>query len=57
MQHNLIDEYQLLVFPIVLGSGKRLFGDGSPDIALRLVDTKTTSRGVVMLTYRPAQSE
>lgn len=57
MQHNLIDEYQLLVFPIVLGSGKRLFRDGGPTTALRLVDTKTTSTGVVILTYQPAQSE
>lgn len=57
MQHNLIDEYQLLVFPIVLGSGKRLFRDGGPTTALRLVDTQTTSTGVVILTYQPAPSE
>ena len=57
MQHNLIDEYRLLVFPIVLGSGKRLFRDGGPTTALRLVDPKTTSTGVVILTYQPAQSE
>ena len=56
MQDNLIDEYRLLVFPIVLGSGKRLFRDGGPTTALRLVDTKTTSTGVVILTYQPAES-
>jgi dihydrofolate reductase len=55
MQHNLIDEYRLMVHPVVLGSGKRLF-DGSPRTALRLVDTKTTSTGVVLLTYQPAET-
>jgi len=57
MQHNLIDEYQLMVFPIVLGNGKRFFRDGGPTTALRLLDTKTTSTGVVILTYKPAQRE
>jgi len=54
MQHNLIDEYVLLIHPLVLGSGKRLFRDGGPKTPLTLVDTKTTSTGVVILTYRPA---
>lgn len=54
MQHGLIDEYRLMVSPIVLGSGKRLFRDGSAKMALRPVDTKTTSTGVVILTYQPA---
>lgn len=53
MQHNLIDEYRLMVFPVVLGRGKRFFKDGS-DTSLTLVDTKTTSSGVAMLTYQPA---
>ncbi len=57
MQHNLVDEYELWVHPVVLGSGKHLFGDGIPKTALRLVDTKTTGSGVVILTYRPAQHE
>ena len=51
MQHNLIDEYRLMVFPVVLGKGKRFFKDGS-NTALTLVDTKTTNSGVAMLTYR-----
>lgn len=55
MQHNLIDEYVLWVHPIVLGSGKRLFRDGNPKTALRLVDTKTTSSGVVILNYQPGE--
>ena len=54
MQHNLIDEYRLLVYPVVLGSGKRLFKDGSTT-TLKLVETKTFSSGVVALTYQPAQ--
>lgn len=55
MRHNLIDEYQLLVFPIVIGSGKRLFGDGRVPVTLKLVDSKTTGTGVVILSYRPEQ--
>jgi len=55
MQHDLIDKYQLMVHPLVLGSGKRLFREGSPRTALRLVDTKTTATGVLILTYQPAE--
>jgi dihydrofolate reductase len=54
MQHDLIDEYRLMIFPLVLGSGQRLVRDGSSRKALRLVDTRTTSTGVVLLTYQPA---
>ncbi len=54
MRHDLIDEYRLMVFPVVLGSGKRLFRDGIDKIVLRLVDTETFGSGVVVLTYRPA---
>ena len=56
MQHNLIDEYMLSIHPLVLGTGRRLFPEGSPYTALRLVDTKTTTTGVVIATYRPAES-
>jgi dihydrofolate reductase len=52
MQHDLIDQYQLLVFPVVLGSGKRLFKDGS-NTTLRLIETKAYSSGIVLLTYQP----
>jgi dihydrofolate reductase len=54
MRHDLIDEYRLMVFPVVLGSGKRLFRDGIDTTVLRLVDTETFSSGVVVLTYQPA---
>jgi dihydrofolate reductase len=54
IQHDLVDEYQLMVNPIVLGSGKRLFKEGSAASPLRLVDSKTTSTGVLILTYQPA---
>ncbi len=53
MRRNLVDEYVLQIHPLVLGSGRRLFPDGSPFAALRLVDTKTTTTGVVIATYRP----
>src|SRR5256714_1734860 len=51
MRANLIDEYVLLIHPLVLGSGRRLFPDGGTFAALRLVDTKTTTTGVVIATY------
>jgi len=54
MQHDLIDEYRLMVFPVVVGSGKPLFGDGSGTTVLRLIDTKRFGSGVVVLTYQPA---
>ena len=54
MQHDLIDEYRIMVFPVVVGSGKRLFGDGSDTKVLELVETKTFGSGVVVLTYQLA---
>jgi dihydrofolate reductase len=54
MQHGLIDEYRLMVFPIVVGSGKRLFEDDIETTVLELVDTKTFGSDVVVLSYRPA---
>ena len=54
MQHDLIDSYMLLIHPLVLGSGRRLFRDGSPLAKLRLVDSVTTTTGVVIATYQAA---
>lgn len=56
MRHDLVDAYTLLIHPLVLGSGCRLFTDGGPDAALRLVDTTTTTTGVIVATYQPAEA-
>jgi dihydrofolate reductase len=56
MRRNLIDEYLLLIHPLVLGSGRHLFNDGGSFAALRLIDSKTTTTGVVIATYQPAES-
>jgi dihydrofolate reductase len=56
MRPNLIDEYVLLIHPLVLGQGRRLFAEGSPTATFRLVDTKTTTTGVVIATYRAGES-
>ena len=52
--HNLVDQYRLWVFPVVLGSGKRLFADGTVPSGLKLVDSQVSSTGVVLATYEPA---
>jgi dihydrofolate reductase len=54
VEHDLVDEYRLWVFPIVLGKGKRLFGDGTIPAGLKLADSKTSSTGVVISTYERA---
>jgi dihydrofolate reductase len=53
MRANLVDEYVLLIHPLVLGSGRRLFRDGNPVMPMKLVDTKSTSTGVVIATFAP----
>jgi dihydrofolate reductase len=57
MEEDLVDEYQLGVHPIVLGDGKRLFPAGSPNIPLRLADSKMSSTGVALLTYKVGEKE
>jgi dihydrofolate reductase len=54
MRNNLVDEYRLWVFPLVIGSGKRLFSDGTIPAGLKLVDSKVSTTGVVIGTYEPA---
>ena len=56
MQHNLVDRYLLLVHPLLLGSGQRLFRDGIGMATLQLVDSQTMDNGVVAVTYRPQSS-
>ena len=54
MANDLVDEYRLWVFPLVLGSGKRLFADGAIPSGLKLVDSTVSTTGVVIGTYEPA---
>jgi dihydrofolate reductase len=54
LRHDLVDEYRLWVFPLVIGSGKRLFSEGTIPSGLRLVDGKVSTTGVVMGRYEPA---
>jgi dihydrofolate reductase len=54
LRHGLVDEFRLWVFPVVLGSGKRLFGDGTVPAGLTLVDSTVSTTGVVIGTYQPA---
>lgn len=54
MQHGLIDEFRLMVYPLILGSGKRLFRNAHGTTPLSLVEPKAFKTGVVVLTYEPA---
>jgi dihydrofolate reductase len=54
LEYGLLDELKLMIHPIVVGSGKRLFEDGEKQTALELVESKTFSTGVVYVTYKPA---
>src|ERR671922_998781 len=53
MEHDLVDELRLKIFPVVLGAGERLFGETSDKKPMRLVDTQTVGEGVALLTYEP----
>ncbi len=57
MEHELVDEWRLMVFPVILGSGRRLFPETPSRTVLRLVDTKPFSSGVVVQTYHPTASD
>ena len=54
MRANLVDAYQLIVFPVLVGTGKKLFGDGTTAAGLKLVDTVVSKKGVVVGNYEPA---
>jgi len=51
MEHDLVDQLRLMVYPVVLGAGDRLFGETSDKTCLRLLDTKTIGDGLAFLTY------
>jgi dihydrofolate reductase len=57
LENDLVDELRLMVFPVVLGSGKRLFGDTSDKKGLRLTDSKTVGDGVDILVYEPTAAK
>ncbi len=54
IEHDLVDEFRLMVYPVVLGGGKRLFGETTDKKPLRLVDSKVVGDGVAILIYEPA---
>jgi dihydrofolate reductase len=54
LRHNLVDRFRLLVFPVVIGTGKRLFSEGTIPAGLKLIDSTASASGVVMGTYQPA---
>jgi dihydrofolate reductase len=54
LEHDLVDEVRLMVFPVLLGTGKRIFGETSDKKALRLVDSRMVGDGVAILVYQPA---
>jgi dihydrofolate reductase len=56
IREDLVDAYRLMIHPLVLGAGKRLFRDGTPLTRFRLVDSKPTTTGVLILTYEPARN-
>ena len=57
IEHDLVDQYNLMVFPVVLGAGKRVFGETTDKKSLRLVDSKVVGDGVAILVYQPAGEE
>ena len=57
LEHDLVDELRLMIYPVVLGTGKRLFGETSDKKRLRLTDSKTVGDGITTCIYEPAQPE
>jgi dihydrofolate reductase len=55
MEHDLVDELRLMIYPFVLGAGERLFGETSGKKSIRLVDTRTVGDGLAFLTYQPVR--
>src|SRR5438093_5106701 len=57
MQHNLVDEFRCMLYPVVLGSGKRLFPEGTEKLKLTLMETKAFKTGMVILHYQPSSGQ
>ena len=57
LAHDLVDELRLMIFPVILGSGKRLFGDTTDKKTMRLIDSRTVGKGVTILVFQPAGSK
>jgi dihydrofolate reductase len=57
IEHDLVDEYRLMIDPLVVGGGKRLFRDGSASMPLRLVESQTTSTGAILATYATSEGQ
>jgi dihydrofolate reductase len=57
LEHDLVDELRLMIYPVVLGTGKRLFGETSDKKRLRLTDSKTVGDGITICIYEPARPE
>jgi dihydrofolate reductase len=55
MEHDLVDEWRLMIFPIVAGAGKRCFGDPSEAVDLKLVESRAIGDGVSILVYHPVR--
>ena len=55
IEHDLVDELRLMIYPVVLGAGARLFGETSDKKPMRLVDTRTVGDGIAILTYEPVR--
>ncbi len=54
LKHDLIDEFRVWIFPVTIGKGKRLFGEGTQPVGLKLINSKTSTTGVIIATYEPA---
>jgi dihydrofolate reductase len=54
LDNHLVDEITLIIYPMIIGQGTRLFPEAGPDVALDLVDSRSTSKGITIQVYRPA---